>query len=119
MNLNELDLNSVTPVDGYGPGFFRIAGKVCEGHQLILPGGVYNWSGYEDTEVLVASASTVDVLLVGTGASMTPLPSAFKHALTEAGVGLEPMASPTACRTYNVLLSEGRRVAAALLTVEG
>jgi uncharacterized protein len=45
------------------------------------------------------------------------LPSALKEALDEAGIGVEAMNSPAACRTYNVLVSEGRRVAAALLPV--
>ena len=58
-----------------------------------------------------------EIVLLGTGASMTPVPPEFRAALEEAGIGVEPMAAPSACRTYNVLVSEGRRVAAVLLPV--
>jgi uncharacterized protein len=59
----------------------------------------------------------LDVLFVGTGPEIAHLPAAFRETLEEAGIGVEPMSSPAACRTYNVLLSEGRRVAVALLPV--
>jgi uncharacterized protein len=57
------------------------------------------------------------VLFVGTGAEIAHVPPAFRAALEAAGPGVEAMASPAACRTYNVLLSEGRRVGLALLPV--
>ena len=51
-------------------------------------------------------------------ASNIPIPpAAFRSALEDAGIGVEVMNSPAACRTYNVLLSEGRRIAVALLPV--
>ena len=117
MKLSEIDLSSGRPVDGYGPQFFRIAGEVRRGHQLILPTGVFDWGGYDDQDRIVQAAGSLDVLLVGTGREMAPIPNAFKTRLAEAIIGIEPMATPTACRTYNVLLGEGRRVAAALLIV--
>ena len=84
---------------------------------LCLPDGVRPWDGLEDSAALVALAGALDVLLIGTGADMTPLPPALRQALEAAEVPLEPMASPSAARTYNVLLAEGRRVGAALLPV--
>jgi len=57
------------------------------------------------------------VIFIGTGAEIAHLPADFRTLFDEAGIGVEPMASPAACRTYNVLLSEGRRIAAALLPV--
>jgi uncharacterized protein len=57
------------------------------------------------------------VIFVGTGAEMAHLPPALRSALEGAGIGVEPMNTPAACRTYNVLLSEGRRVALAALPV--
>ena len=48
---------------------------------------------------------------------MTHLPKEFREVFEAAEIGLEPMATPTAARTYNVLASEGRRVAVALLAV--
>ena len=59
----------------------------------------------------------VDVLFVGTGAEIAHAPPVFREAVEALGIGVEVMASPAACRTYNVLLSEGRRIGAALLPV--
>ena len=117
MELNEIRFDDAVPVDGYGPGFFRVGGKRIEGSCLVYATGVRPWGGYEDTATLLPLAEEVDVIFVGTGAEMTHIPAAFRAALEEAGLGVEPMASPAACRTYNVLLSEGRRVALALIPV--
>ena len=115
MRLNEIAYDDSKPIDGYGPGFFRIGGDVYEGPVLVLPDGVKTWGGYYDNAALVIA--DVDVVFVGTGAEVAHVPPAFRQALEDAGLGIETMASPTACRTYNVLLSEGRRVALALIPV--
>lgn len=117
MKLTEITYDNAPPVEGYGPGFFRIAGEKRDGGQLLLPNKVVAWEGYEDLTVILDVASELDVLFVGTGAEIAHVPAAFRTAVEEAGPGLEVMASPTACRTYNVLLSEGRRIGAALLPV--
>lgn len=115
MQFNEVEFQDVMPIDGYGPGFFRVGGKAYDGAVLVLPNSVAPWGGYEDVAALLALK--VDVLFIGTGAQTTYLPKPLLEALQEAGIGFEPMASPAACRTYNVLLAEGRRIAAALLPV--
>ncbi len=117
MRLNESAFSDARPVDGYGPGFFRIGGTAHQGAVLVLPAGVCPWGGYDDLEALMRAADSLDVLLVGTGAETAHPPAGFRTALEAAGVGMEPMSSPAACRTYNVLLSEGRRVGLALLPV--
>lgn len=117
MRLNEIRYTDAKPVDGYGPGFFRIGGEVFEGAVLVLPSGIALWGGFDDTDALVAAVGTVDVIFVGTGPDMAHLPADFRAAMEAAGIGAEPMASPAACRTYNILLSEGRRVGLALLPV--
>jgi uncharacterized protein len=117
MRLNEIRYTDARPVEGYGPGFFRIGGTVHYGPIAVLPTGVAPWGGYEDAAILLAAASEMDVLFVGTGAEIAHVPRAFRAALEAAGPGVEAMASPAACRTYNVLLSEGRRVGLALLPV--
>ncbi|WP_127111682.1 Mth938-like domain-containing protein [Shimia sediminis] len=117
MNLTEVLYTSAVPIESYGPGFFRIAGQVIEGGALIHAGGARSWGGYEDTETVTAMAGEIDFILLGTGDTMTPVPAAFRATLQEAGIGIEPMATPSACRTYNVLVSEGRRVAAVLVPV--
>jgi len=115
MRLTEISYDHSKPIDGYGPGFFRIGGEVFEGPVLILPEGIQSWAGYDDKGAL--KRADVDVVFVGTGAEIAHVPAGFRTELEEAGLGVESMASPAACRTYNVLLSEGRRVALALMPV--
>lgn len=117
MRLTEMTFPDARPVEGYGPGFFRIGGAVIEGPMLASPDGAGPWGGLEESAPLLALAGQVDVLFLGTGAEIAPAPEALRLALEAAGIGVEPMASPTACRSYNVTLGEGRRVALAVLPV--
>ena len=117
MRLNEITFTDAKPVEGYGPGFFRIGGEVIMGAVLTGPAGTGPWGGYEDAAALLALAETTDVMFVGTGAEIAHLPAELRTRLDEAGMGVEVMSSPSAARTYNVLLSEGRRVALAMLPV--
>ncbi len=117
MRLTEVRYDAATPVEGYGPGFFRVGGRVIEGPVLVLPSGAVPWGGWADRATILAAAETIDVLFLGTGAEIAHPPRDFRDAVEAAGIGLEAMASPPACRTYNVLLGEGRRVALAALPV--
>lgn len=113
----EIVYDGARPIDGYGPGFFRVAGVVLRGPQLIWPGGTQDWAGLADPEPLLRFAGGVDVLFLGTGAELRPLAPALRDRLEAAGLGVEAMSTPSAARTYNVLLAEGRRIAAALVPV--
>ncbi len=115
MRMNEVNYNGTLPVDGYGEGFFRIGGEVHGAPLAILPDGIVPWGGLEDAETLVSGAGALDVILVGMGADIAHVPQGLRAVLEKAGVGVEVMSSPQACRTYNVLLSEGRRVGLAVL----
>jgi uncharacterized protein len=115
MRMSEVDFGTGTPIDGYGAGFFRVGGTVVQGAALVLPGGVAPWAGYDAPGPILAAADAIDILVLGTGPAIAHPPAAFRSTLEAAGIGVEPMASAAACRTYNVLLSEGRRVGAALL----
>ncbi|MCE8516943.1 Mth938-like domain-containing protein [Ruegeria pomeroyi] len=117
MRLTEVTYSGARPVDGYGPGFFRIGGEVHQGALLTGPDGPAPWTGYQDTAPLLALAGQVDVLFIGTGAEVAHIPQALRQSLEQAGLGVETMTSPAACRTYNVLLGEGRRIALAALPV--
>ncbi len=117
MRLNEITYTDAMPVEGYGPGFFRVGGEVHHGPLLLWDRGRSDWNGLEDTETLLSLAGEVDVIFVGMGAEISHLPGALRSALEDKGLGVEVMNSPSACRTYNVLLSEGRRVALAVLPV--
>lgn len=117
MRMQEIDFEGGLPIDGYGPGFFRIEGEAMTGNILMLPSGVKPWKGFEDLENIIEEADDFDVLFIGMGADIGHPPAAMQDVLSKAGVAFEAMGTPPACRTYNVLLSEGRRVAAALIAV--
>ncbi len=113
------------PIDAYGNGGFKFAGMSHRGSVLLLPDGVHAWTATAPQEIdSVTLAAIFDVprgqvelLLVGTGENLVPLPPTLRKRLREAGIGSEPMSTGAAARTYNILLGEGRRVAAALLAV--
>lgn len=117
IDLEEIRFDGAKPVEGYGPGFFRIGGDVLRGSVLVSAEAAELWQGPDDLAPLLALAGKVDVLLYGTGPVMGRAPATMVEALDAVGIGVEAMASDAAARTYNVLVSEGRRVAAALLTV--
>lgn len=117
MRITEIRYEGAPPVEGYGPGFFRVGGEVRQGPVALLPSGVAAWAGLPDIAPFLAEAARFDVLFLGMGAEIRPLDPALRAALEAAGVGVEIMATPSACRTYNVLLSEGRRIAAGLTPV--
>ena len=118
MDLTEQTFGDALPFDGYGPGSFRVAGAVHHGALVVHPGGVAAWDG-RDPAPLTSLSGAVDVVLMGTGTEIAHAPGDLRAAVEDAGIGLEVMNSPAACRTYNVLIGEGRRVAAAVLPVGG
>lgn len=117
IDLEEIRFDGARAVEGYGPDFFRIGGEVLRGNVLVSAEAARLWQGPEDLAPLLALAGRADVLLFGTGPMMGRAPAAMVAALEAVGIGVEPMDSAAAARTYNVLVAEGRRVAAALLTV--
>lgn len=117
MRLTEISYGNARPVEGYGPGFFRVGGHVLRGPCLITPWDAGLWGGFDDSAAPLSLMGKIDVLFVGTGTDIAHAPPAFREALEQAGIGVEVMASPAACRTYNVLLSEGRRIAVCLIPV--
>lgn len=117
MRLTEITYGSALAIESYGPGFFRVGAHVLRGACLVTPWDAGPWGGFDDTDGPLSLLGKVDVLLVGTGRDIAQIPRGFRTALENVGIGVEPMNSPAACRTYNVLLGEGRRVAACLLPV--
>ena len=113
MRLTEIDYGGAQPIDGYGPGFFRIGGEVMSGDLLLLPNGPRPFPGWAE---VAEAKETIDLLLIGTGAEIRTIPDA-KVALEPADMPFELMATAPACRTYNVLLAEGRPLGAVLFAV--
>lgn len=112
-------------IDSYGPGRFQIAEEVWQGSVIVLPNQVLSWEitavDQIDAEAFAAIHDTnppLEVLLLGTGATAGFVkPSIRREIRAAAGLAVDLMDTGAACRTYNILLSEGRRVAAALIAV--
>jgi uncharacterized protein len=110
-------------VQSYDGGVFRISGENYHTPILLSPGRVEPWNisrpinelSAEDFDPLIRQAADFDVFLLGCGRTMVFLPTDMKHALKRQGLSFDVMDSGAACRTYNVLMAEGRRVLAALL----
>ena len=108
-------------IDSYGAQGFHVSGTGYGGAILVFPDATQRWDvgslGDVTPESLrpVIEHGSVEILLLGCGRRMAPAPPALRHALRQAGIVLEIMDTGAACRTYNVLLAEERRVAAALL----
>lgn len=119
---------SVTPgrqvIQAYGDGGFRIAGAVFSAPVLVLPDATVPWTvtraeeaAPENLEPIIAFAPAIEILVLGGGARSVVVESATGDFLRGHGIALEAMPTGAACRTYNVLLAEDRRVAAALIPV--
>jgi uncharacterized protein len=112
-------------IDAFGDGGFRLDGERHEGSLLIVADGAQPWAVASLGEltpeslapVFAAGRAEVEFLLLGVGLRNAPPPKPIRQALLAAGIGLEFMDTPAAARLYNVLTSEGRRVAAALIAV--
>ncbi|PPC81617.1 MAG: hypothetical protein CTY31_13050 [Hyphomicrobium sp.] len=115
---------SETPITAYGNGGFRFADMSHKGSILCLPSGIFAWQVSDpnqltahDLAFVIESLSAPTVLLLGTGATQVWPDEALSRAFLDANLGLEVMSTGAAARTYNVLLAEKRRVAAALIAV--
>lgn len=109
------EFGDALPVDGYGPGFFRVGGQIYRQALVVTGAGLTPWGGLDDRAPLMALAGQIDVLFLGMGAEVAFPPRDLVDALEARGVMVEPMSTPSAARSYNVTLSEGRRVGCALL----
>jgi len=121
-----MDMTPLIPADrqvieGYSASGFRVSGVAHHGAILVFPDKTHSWAAVSIGDVTEASLAPVmahgdvDILLVGCGRRMMFLPKALRSWLREAGIVVDAMDTGAACRTYNVLLAEDRRVAAALL----
>lgn len=117
MQISETYFGDAKPIEAYGPGFFRINDTVIQGPVLFQAEAAKSWGGYADAETLLPLAGLIDVLFIGTGGETAFVPKELRARLEAAGIAVEGMNTPSACRTYNVLLSEGRAVALAALPI--
>ena len=113
---------ALAAIEAYGNGGFRFAGTSHRGSILCLPSGIYAWEPADPIDVgslesALAEGRQMRVLILGTGVRQVFPAAPVRKAFADAGLALEPMDTGAACRTYNVLLAEGRPVGAALIAV--
>jgi uncharacterized protein len=113
------------PIDAYGNGGFRFAEMSHRGSILLLPSGIWAWTVNAPAELAVSSfeqilseADAIELLLLGTGQDVVFVPERIRQLFREARIGLDVMQTGAAARTFNVLLAENRKVAAALIAVD-
>jgi uncharacterized protein len=112
-------------IDAYGRGGFRFAGMSHQGSILALPSGIAAWPVNSilsltagDLDLVLAEQPPVELLLIGTGREIAFLSNDVRERVRSAGIGVDVMQTGAASRTYNVLVAENRRVAAALVAVD-
>ena len=108
-------------IERYAASGFRVSGVIYHGPVLVFPERTVPWEAASaanlslDTLSPVVEHGGIQVLLLGLGNSTRAIPTELRHALRSHRIALEPMTTAAACRTYNVLTAEDRRVAAALI----
>lgn len=111
-------------ITSYGAGYVEINRKRYEHSLVVLPDSIItDWQATDFDSLTAAHFEKLvelkpEVVLLGTGAKHRFIHPKLTKALTEAGVSVECMDTAAACRTYNILMSEGRKVATALITSE-
>ena len=124
-----LDITPLVPagrqlIEAYGDGGFVIAGVRHKGSVIVLSERTLAWAATVAADVtefaiapLFEESVSAEILVIGCGPRFAPAPALLRAALKSRGIALEWMATGAACRTFNVLLAEGRPVAAALIAV--
>ena len=123
MDVTPLVKEGAQIIQGYADGGFRVSGERYDGSVLVFQEKSEVWDVSRDVKVLseadfaplIGVSDAIDVVLLGTGKTLVFPDPSLKKALKAQGLSIEVMDSGAACRTYNVLMAEGRRVVAALL----
>jgi uncharacterized protein len=112
-------------IEAYGKGGFRFAGMSHRGSILCLPSGIWAWDVADAGQIretalgpVFADAQKIDLLLLGTGRTRAALAEALLWRFRDLKINVETMRTGQAANTYNILLGEGRRVAAGLIAVD-
>jgi uncharacterized protein len=123
-NQNAPHLPRSAPIEAYGKGGFAFDGMSHRGSLLCLPDAIWAWPVTRPDEIdryslarVFTAANAIDTLIIGTGNEAWLPPAELREALRAARVVLDAMQTGPAIRTYNIMLGERRRVAAALIAV--
>ncbi|EKS38102.1 MAG: hypothetical protein ACJAVZ_004767 [Afipia broomeae] len=119
-----LHLPRSAPIEAYGNGGFRFADMSHRGSLLCLPDAIWAWPVTDPKDIdryslerVFEHANDIDTLLIGTGSGVWIAPAPLRNALRQVHIVLDTMQTGPAIRTYNVMMGERRRVAAALIAV--
>lgn len=112
-------------IQRYGADGIKVSGKIYDGAVLVFPEMTLDWSAaksFADLSIdtfaqLSERSDDIDVVLLGTGNKGEFFPPKLRQLLKDKGLSVDAMDTGAACRTYNVLMAEGRRVIAALLPI--
>lgn len=118
MELTQIAAGGRQIIERYAASGFRVSGVIFRGPVLVFLDRTTDWVGAAPSlEALapVVAHGGVELLLLGLGRHMAPVAPSLRAALRASGIALEAMDTSAACRTYNLLAAEDRRVAAALL----
>jgi uncharacterized protein len=112
------------PIEAYGNGGFAFADMSHRGSLLCLPDAIWAWPVARPDEInegslqrVIANAASIDTLIVGTGTEVWMPPSWLRDRLRKVSIVIDAMQTGPAIRTYNIMIGERRRVAAALIAV--
>lgn len=112
-------------IQNYAAGLFKVSGISYEGAVIVTPDKTILWESAPDSitalslehfDSLLNQADEIDVLLFGTGANMEFISPKLRQELSASGLSIDVMDTGAACRTYNVLMAEGRRVVAVMMS---
>jgi uncharacterized protein len=112
------------PIEAYGKGGFAFEDMSHRGSLLCLPNAIWAWPVEKPEQIdraslerVFAAADSIDTLIIGTGTGIWQPPLGLREALRAVKVVLDAMQTGPAIRTYNIMMGERRRVAAALIAV--
>jgi uncharacterized protein len=115
-------LPHLVPIDGYGKGGFQFGGMSHRGSLLCLPSGIWAWPPAQPSEIdeaalapVFAEASSLDLFVLGAGGDRWSMPDLLHDRFRSLKIAVEVTRTGSAVSTFNILLGEGRRVAAGLI----
>jgi len=124
MKFSPADQGEGYSIQSYGPGRVVVNGETHRSSLLVMPERVVpNWrpgcfADLDERDFIELTAYRPEIVVLGTGTRQRfPAPALYRS-LADRGIGLEVMDTGAACRTYNILMAEDRRVLAALLLIE-
>lgn len=124
MDVTPLPPKGRPQLSGYGGGGFKVNDEFFPGSRLMLPESSHDWPvadaagiTLESLGAVAAQSAVLDLLIIGTGKGMALIRPDIRAFFREKGIAVEVMDTGAASRTYNILMAEGRRVAAALIAV--